>query len=208
MVTTLFPVCIANRHSPEQPELCWRPPSPPWKSVPRLAIVLVHAEEGEMTRRRHTPKRVTNKVREAEVAIAAVSMVAEASRSIGVTEQTLYRWCSEYAGLRIGQARRLKHLESENGRLRRARGTLARQEWALAARQPSLRFRHPTPKPKIRPTTSQRRCQLSSTQAHQAGLELPNQGSCSCIPQEEQVAVGAASAGPICRFVAESRCGN
>ncbi len=73
-----------------------------------------------MTKRRHTPEQVINKLREAEVAIAAGSTVAEASRSIGVTEQTFYRWRSEYGGLKIDQARRLKHLESENGRLRRA----------------------------------------------------------------------------------------
>ena len=54
------------------------------------------------------------------MAIVAGSTVAEASRSIGVTEQTFYRWRSEYGGLRIDQARRLKQLESENGRLRRA----------------------------------------------------------------------------------------
>ena len=73
-----------------------------------------------MTRRRHTPEQVINKLREAEVAIAAGSTVAEASRAIGVAEQTFYRWRSEYGGLRIDQARRLKQLESENGRLRRA----------------------------------------------------------------------------------------
>lgn len=73
-----------------------------------------------MTRRRHTPEQVINKLREAEVAIAAGRTVAEASRAIGVTEQTFYRWRSEYGGLRIDQARRLKQLESENGRLRRA----------------------------------------------------------------------------------------
>ncbi len=73
-----------------------------------------------MTTRRHTPAQVFNKLREAEVAIAAGSTVAEASRSIGVTKQTFYRWRSEYGGLRIDQARRLKQLESENGRLRRA----------------------------------------------------------------------------------------
>ena len=73
-----------------------------------------------MTRRRHSPEQVINKLREAEVAIAAGRTVAEASRAIGVTEQTFYRWRSEYGGLRIDQARRLKQLESENGRLRRA----------------------------------------------------------------------------------------
>ena len=73
-----------------------------------------------MDRRRHTPEQVIDKLREAEVAIAEGSTVAEASRRIGVTEQTFYRWRSEYGGLRIDQARRLKRLESENGRLKRA----------------------------------------------------------------------------------------
>ena len=73
-----------------------------------------------MARRRHTPEQVINKLREAEIAIAEGSTVAEASRRIGVTEQTFCRWRSEYGGLRIDQARRLKRLESENGRLKRA----------------------------------------------------------------------------------------
>ena len=73
-----------------------------------------------MARRRHTPEQVINKLREAEIAIAEGSTVAEASRRIGVTEQTFYQWRSEYGGLRIDQARRLKRLESENGRLKRA----------------------------------------------------------------------------------------
>ena len=73
-----------------------------------------------MVRRRHTPEQVIDKLREAEVAIAEGSTVAEAFRRIGVTEQTFYRWRSEYGGLRIDQARRLKRLESENGRLKRA----------------------------------------------------------------------------------------
>ena len=73
-----------------------------------------------MARRRHTPEQVIHKLREAEIAIAEGSTVAEASRRIGVTEQTFYRWRSEYGGLRIDQARRLKRLESENDRLKRA----------------------------------------------------------------------------------------
>ena len=52
--------------------------------------------------------------------IAAGSTVVEASRCIGVSEQTFYRRRSEYGGLRVDQARRLKHLETENSRLRRA----------------------------------------------------------------------------------------
>ena len=73
-----------------------------------------------MAGRRHTPEQVINKLREAEVAIAQGSTVAGAARRIGVTEQTFYRWRSEYGGLKIDQARRLKILESENGRLKRA----------------------------------------------------------------------------------------
>ncbi len=73
-----------------------------------------------MARKRHTPEQVINKPGEAEVAIAEGSTVAEAARRIGVTEQTFYRWRSDCGGLRIDQARRLKRLESENSRLKRA----------------------------------------------------------------------------------------
>ena len=59
-----------------------------------------------MARRKHTPEQVIKKLREAEVAIAEGSTVAQASRKIGVTEQTFYRWRAEYGGLRIDQARR------------------------------------------------------------------------------------------------------
>ena len=68
----------------------------------------------------HPPKQVIKKLREAEVAMAEGSTVAEAGRKIGVTEQTFYRWRAEYGDLRIDQARRLKQLETENARLQRA----------------------------------------------------------------------------------------
>ena len=63
-----------------------------------------------MARRKHTPEQVIKKLREAEVAIAEGGTVAQTARRIGVTGQTLYRWRSEYEGLRIDQARRLKRL--------------------------------------------------------------------------------------------------
>ncbi len=59
------------------------------------------------------------------MAIAAGGTVAEATRRIGVTQQTFYRWRSEYGGLRIDQTRRPKRLESENSRLKRAVADLA-----------------------------------------------------------------------------------
>ena len=77
-----------------------------------------------MARRKHTPEQVINKLRQAEVAMAEGSTVAAASRKIGVTEQTFYRWRAEYGGLRIDQARRLRQLETENTRLRRAAAIL------------------------------------------------------------------------------------
>jgi len=73
-----------------------------------------------MPRKRYTPEQVINKLREAEVVISGGSTVAEASRQIGVTEQTFYRWRNEYGGLRIDQVKRLKQLELENTRLKRA----------------------------------------------------------------------------------------
>ena len=66
-----------------------------------------------MARRRHTPEQVINKLREAEVSIAEGSTVAEAARRIGVTVQTFYCWRSEYGGLRIDQARRLKRAAAD-----------------------------------------------------------------------------------------------
>ena len=54
--------------------------------------------------------------------IASGSTVVEAARRIGVSEQTFYRWRSEYGGLRVDQARRLKQLEMENSRLKQGGG--------------------------------------------------------------------------------------
>ncbi len=62
---------------------------------------------------------VLNKLREAEIHINQGISIAEASRKIGVTQQTYYRWRKEYGGLRIEQAKRLKSLEKENARLKK-----------------------------------------------------------------------------------------
>jgi len=60
-----------------------------------------------MVRRSFTPEQIINKMREAEVHINQGISISEASRKIGVTEQTYYRWRKEYGGLRIEQAKRL-----------------------------------------------------------------------------------------------------
>jgi putative transposase len=72
-----------------------------------------------MGRRSYTPEQIINKLREAEVLLSRGSTVGEASKRIGVTEQTYYRWRREYGGMRVEQARRLKELEKENGRLKK-----------------------------------------------------------------------------------------
>jgi len=72
-----------------------------------------------MVRKTHLPEQIINKLREAEIHLSQGATIAEASRKIGVTEQTYYRWRREYGGMRIEQARRLKELEKENTRLKR-----------------------------------------------------------------------------------------
>jgi putative transposase len=73
-----------------------------------------------MPRKRHSPEQILRKLREVEVALAKGETVARAVRQIEVTEQTYYRWRNEYGGLSIDQARKLKQLELENARLKRA----------------------------------------------------------------------------------------
>ncbi len=68
--------------------------------------------------KRYAPEQIINKLREAEVLISQGKTTAEASRQIGVVQQTYYRWRKEYGGMRISQAKKLKHLEKENSRLK------------------------------------------------------------------------------------------
>ena len=72
-----------------------------------------------MARKRHTPEQIIRRLREAEVALAQGQTVARVCRSLGVAEQTFYRWRKEYGGMRVDQAKRLKKLEKENLRLKR-----------------------------------------------------------------------------------------
>jgi len=70
--------------------------------------------------RRKTPEQIISKLREAEVALAQGETVGQICRRLGVLEQSYYRWRKEYGGLKMDQAKRLKGLEKENGRLRQA----------------------------------------------------------------------------------------
>jgi transposase-like protein len=72
-----------------------------------------------MRKKGFSAEQIIGKLREAEVLLSQGSTVAEVSRKLSVTEQTYYRWRREYGGMRVEQARRLKELEKENGRLKR-----------------------------------------------------------------------------------------
>jgi transposase-like protein len=72
-----------------------------------------------MVRKGYAAEQIINKLREAEVLISQGATTTEASRKIGVTEQTYYRWRREYGGMRVEQAKRLKELEKENTRLKK-----------------------------------------------------------------------------------------
>ena len=73
-----------------------------------------------MPRKRHSAEEVVAKLRQADVLLAQGQTGADVARVLGVTETTYYRWRSEYGGLRGDQVKRLKELEQENTRLRKA----------------------------------------------------------------------------------------
>jgi transposase-like protein len=71
------------------------------------------------TGKRYTAEQIVNKLREAEVELAKGQTIPVVAKRLGITDQTYYRWRREYGGLKVDQARRLKELEQENGRLKR-----------------------------------------------------------------------------------------
>ena len=89
-----------------------------------------------MARKHHRPEEIVTKLRQAEVLVAQGKPVADAVRAIGVTEATYYRWRSEYGGLKLDQVKRLKLLEQENGRLRKAVAELTLEKLVLKEAAP------------------------------------------------------------------------
>jgi len=73
-----------------------------------------------MGRKRHKAEEIVAKLTQVDVLASQGQSVADAIRAIGVTEVTYYRWRREFGGLKTGQVKRLKELEAENARLRRA----------------------------------------------------------------------------------------
>ena len=85
-----------------------------------------------MPRKRHKPEEIVAKLRQVDVFVSQGQTVAAAVRAIGVTEVTYYRWRQEYGGLKSDQVRKMKALEAENGRLRRAVSDLTLDKMILA----------------------------------------------------------------------------
>jgi transposase-like protein len=85
-----------------------------------------------MPRKHHKPEEIVAKLRQVDVLVSQGQPVADAVRTIGVTEVTYYRWRQEYGGLKSDQVRKLKELEAENVRLRRAVSDLTLDKMILA----------------------------------------------------------------------------
>ena len=85
-----------------------------------------------MGRKRYSPEEIIANLRAVEVRLSQGETIAQAVRAIGVTEQTYYRWRREYGGLKVNQARRMKELEKENQRLRKAVADLTLDKLILA----------------------------------------------------------------------------
>jgi predicted secreted protein len=76
--------------------------------------------EPNMARKRHKPEEIIAKLRQVDVLTGQGRSISEAVKTIAVTETTYFRWRSEYGGMKTDQVKRLKALEVENARLRRA----------------------------------------------------------------------------------------
>lgn len=72
-----------------------------------------------MAKHRYTAEEVIHKLREADVLLGQGKTIGEACKQLGVTDHTYFRWRKAYGGLKVDQAKRLKELETENGRLKR-----------------------------------------------------------------------------------------
>ena len=85
-----------------------------------------------MPRKRHKPEEIVANLRRVDVLVSQGQSVANAVRAIGVTEVTYYRWRQEFGGLKTAQVKRMKELEAENARLRRAVSDLTMDKMILA----------------------------------------------------------------------------
>jgi putative transposase len=92
---------------------------PPW-NVPISKVRIWDTSKGDsMSRKRYTAEQIIGHLRQAEIRTSEGKTIAEAVRELGISEQTYYWWRKQYGGMEVNQARRLKELQQENGRLKR-----------------------------------------------------------------------------------------
>ena len=84
-----------------------------------------------MPQKKHKPDEIVVKLRQVDVLLSQGQSVVEAVRTIGVTQFTYYRWRKEYGGLKTNQVKRLKELDKENERLRKAVSDLTLEKLIL-----------------------------------------------------------------------------
>ena len=73
-----------------------------------------------MKRKRHTPEQIIRKLREADQRLSEGRSIAEVVQQLAISEQTFHRWRNQYGGMKADEAKRLKELEIENKRLKKA----------------------------------------------------------------------------------------
>jgi putative transposase len=86
-----------------------------------------------MPRKIYKPEEIIAKLRQVEVLTSQGKSAVDAIRLIGVTDATFYRWRQEYGGLKVDQVKRMKELEAENARLRRAVSDLTLEKLETAS---------------------------------------------------------------------------
>jgi len=84
-----------------------------------------------MPKKRYRPEEIISKLREADVLISQGKKVGDVIKALGITDVTYYRWRQEYGGMSVSQAKRLKELEKENERLRKAVSDLSLDKMIL-----------------------------------------------------------------------------
>src|SRR3712207_4667673 len=154
----------------------------------------------EMASKKHKPEEAVAKLRQVDVLVSQGQSVAEAIRAIGVTEVTYYRWRREFGGLKGDQVRRLKALEAENARLRKAVADLTLDKQILAEAAPGKGFSSVDAprgrKDNLRGGAGAAGCSWVRTSVRPTWGLLRQAGSaalaCACIPRWPGVAQGGA----------------
>jgi transposase-like protein len=78
-----------------------------------------------MKRKRHSPEQIVGKLRDADAMLAAGATIAQVCQKLEIGEATFHRWREQYGGMKASEAKRLKELEQENGRLKKLVADLA-----------------------------------------------------------------------------------